>query len=174
MIIVIGGGIGATRFVKVKKKTKRNDHIVAILLSAFCIASYFSVNQLIPQAYAGDLVVNGDQEREVDHNQVRYLGIPLPLKVNEYERQATPLKITNAPEDMTVMMETNDFTKLAQYAEGHEAYIRSDRSINMVLYYQEVIQPIADDIGRENGSVNAEQLIEELTLQFPEQDFYVQ
>ncbi|TSB46163.1 hypothetical protein [Alkalicoccobacillus porphyridii] len=176
VIIALGGALVATRFSKEKKKNKRNDHIMAILISAFCVATYFSVTQIIPQAFDGDLIVTENQERSVEQAHVRFISLPFPYKMNEYELQPVSMMLNHSEREEVIMVETNDFTQLTAFASDNPSFVRSDRSVNMVQYVQQVIQPVANDIAEQASSEDelSEYILSELSLQFPAHDFYSQ
>ena len=166
------GSLLIPKLFKEKTKSKQNDHIVAILLSAFAVATYFSVSNVIPQAYLGDLFVNKNNVQEVEQGQARAFSLPLPLVINEYEQQPITVQAQDTDEEISVVIETTNYQDLVDFIRENESLIRADQSVDMVSYYQQnVSETIKQIIDEEPSGFDQDYLIEKLTERFPQHQF---
>ena len=174
-IIVIIGSLLIPKLVKAKTSSKQHDHIVALLLSAFAVATYFSVVGIIPEAFSGDHLVTQNKVEQVDQEHVRAIALPLPYKINEYELQSVSFPVPETYESGQIRVQTTDFTELQEIIQEDRTLLRDDRSIDMASYYNQVILPAIEEAWSHNESYadqeRIQMTIERLSSQFHQHDF---
>lgn len=151
-----------------KKRSKKHDHLISILLSAFALASYIQLNSFVPVAYEDDYFVTGTSLEQVTSKQARSLSLPRAFVINEYEQRPFKIELSNGDQQLYVTVETTDYQAVVDFASDYDYLVVFNRAIDMLGYFQERFADTYAEFATELGE---EEMVHKLEEEFPEHTF---
>lgn len=164
--LIMVGSIYLPKFIK--KRSKKHDHLISILLSAFALASYIQLNSFVPVAYEEDYFVTGTSLEQVTDKQARSLSVPRAFVINEYEQRPFKIELSSGDHQLFVTVDTTDYQAVVNYAREHDSLVVFNRAIDMLGYYQE---RFTDTYAEFADELDDEEIVKELEEAFPEHTF---
>ncbi|MFK3937330.1 hypothetical protein ACI2JA_07425 [Alkalihalobacillus sp. NPDC078783] len=152
----------------IKERSKKHDHLISILLSAFALASYIQLTSFVPVAYEEDYFVGGNAIEQVADKQARSLSVPRALVIHDYEQRPLSIELTSGENQLFVTVETTDYQAVVDFAREHDSLVSADQSIDMLRYYQE---RLSGTYAERASELDEEEMIRELSEAFPEHAF---
>ncbi|MEK4565715.1 hypothetical protein MKX54_13685 [Alkalihalobacillus sp. FSL R5-0424] len=164
--LITVGSIYLPRFIK--KRSKKHDHLISILLSAFALASYIQLNSFVPVAYEKDYFVTGTALEQVTDKQARALSVPRAFVINEYEQRPFQIELSSGDHQLYVTVETTDYQAVVDFASEYDSLVVFNRTIDMLGYFQE---RFTDTYAKSANELDDVEMIKELEEAFPEHTF---
>ncbi|WP_141769822.1 hypothetical protein [Shouchella lonarensis] len=129
----------------VRRKLRRSKKQVAgkkeaaatFLTCVMVVTLYFAISLSFPRAFYADLLLSESKTQLITRESMRYMSFSPVFKLYVIERGP----IIRPAQEMSVSIETNDYTPLYTYAKKYEHIVRSDQSIDMQAYVDAVIVP---------------------------------
>lgn len=149
---------------KKERYSKTKDRTSSFLTFLSVLTIYFALSISMPEAFYGDVLISSDDEQVVEDEHVRYFAFSSIYRVHAIETGA----FTRAAQDTTVLIDTDSYLPLFVLVHNDDELVRSDGTIDMSLYLDEVVVP-------ELQQLDAEEItLTQLYEKFPHHQFNFQ
>ena len=115
--------------------TKARERTSSFLVFITVLTLYFVMSVFTPSAYGGDVLISSDREQRIENEQVRYIHLSSAFRVHAIDTR----DYTRDIQGRTVDFWIQSFQPLYELAEKDEAYVRSDGTINVSAYIDNVV-----------------------------------
>ncbi|MFB4210816.1 hypothetical protein ACE1TH_02730 [Shouchella sp. JSM 1781072] len=125
--------------------TRGRERTSSFLVFITVLTLYFAISVFVPTVYSGDVVIADNQEEHIEQEQARYVSLGSVYRVHAIDTR----DYTRDIQDRTVAFQIQSFQPLYEVVSEHDDFIRSDGTIDVASYIDDVVLPVFEQLEAE-------------------------